>query len=71
MSGRQLTRCALSLLLSCAALPAAASGPGERIYREGLLPSGQPLQAVRGPSLQLSGTGAACINCHRRSGFHR
>jgi len=69
VSGRLLTRCALSLLLSCAALPAAASGPGERIYREGLLPSGQPLRAVRGPSLQLSGTEAACINCHRRSGL--
>ena len=70
MSGRQFTRCPLLLLLlSCAALAASASGPGERIYREGMLPGGQALHAVRDPGLQLSGNEAACINCHRRSGL--
>ena len=46
-----------------------AAGPGERIYREGILPSGQPVQAERGPSMHITAATAACVNCHRRSGL--
>jgi hypothetical protein len=42
---------------------------GETIYRAGILPSGQPLSARRGPDLPVLGADAACSNCHRRSGF--
>jgi cytochrome c553 len=42
---------------------------GESIYREGILPSGQPLSAQRDPDLPVLGADAACSNCHRRSGF--
>jgi hypothetical protein len=42
---------------------------GEAIYRSGVLPSGQPLQAEREPGMRIQGTTAACVNCHRRSGL--
>ncbi len=42
---------------------------GQRIYREGLLSSGEPLQAVHQGGMTMSGAQAACINCHRRSGL--
>jgi hypothetical protein len=51
----------------CAA--GAAPPAGESIYRRGVLPSGQPLSATRGPDLRMSGRDAACGNCHRRSGL--
>jgi hypothetical protein len=41
---------------------------GERIYREGRLPSGAPLRA-RAASGEISGADAACVLCHRRSGL--
>jgi hypothetical protein len=43
--------------------------PGESIYRQGILPSGQPLTATRDGGLRISGAAAACTNCHRRSGL--
>lgn len=43
--------------------------PGMRMYREGILPSGQPMQATLQNGLTLSGAQAACVTCHRRSGF--
>lgn len=49
-----------------AATPSAA---GEAIYRQGILPSGQPLRAKRNVDGVMSGAGAACVNCHRRSGL--
>jgi hypothetical protein len=52
-----------------APIRAAATEAGERIYREGLLPSGQPLRATVGSDVELRGTSAACVNCHRRSGY--
>jgi hypothetical protein len=58
--------------ISCLAASAgAAQGNdlGARIYREGILPSGAPLHAVGQNGIPLSGADAACINCHRRSGF--
>ncbi|HEY0749383.1 MAG TPA: cytochrome c [Steroidobacteraceae bacterium] len=42
---------------------------GELIYRAGILPSAQPLSGVREPNLPILGAEAACMNCHRRSGF--
>jgi cytochrome c553 len=60
--------------MSGAELPAGASildtpDPGLRLYREGLLPSGQPLQAELPGGVRLPGASAACASCHRRSGF--
>lgn len=42
---------------------------GQRIYREGVLPSGQPLQGAGPAGVLLSGKAAACVTCHRRSGY--
>ncbi len=42
---------------------------GMRIYREGILPSGAPLRAIGQNGIALSAADAACINCHRRSGY--
>lgn len=56
-------------LLFCSSPMFAASGTGQEIYRDGILPSGRPLQAMREPGLPISGAAAACANCHRRSGL--
>ena len=40
----------------------------ERLYREGILPSGEPLRGVRAGT-EVSGALAACELCHRRSGM--
>ena len=42
---------------------------GEAIYRHGILGSGKPLEATREAGLRMVGAEAACVNCHRRSGF--
>lgn len=42
---------------------------GRRIYMEGILPSGKPLQGKRADVVQLEGATAACETCHRRSGM--
>lgn len=42
---------------------------GMAIYREGRLPSGEPLRARVENDVELVGERAACQNCHRRSGF--
>ncbi|BDG10823.1 c-type cytochrome [Anaeromyxobacter paludicola] len=52
------------------AAPAPASpGAGERIYREGLLPSGRPVRGAREGGGGVEGALAACATCHRRSGL--
>lgn len=43
--------------------------PGQHIYRDGILPSGEPLRATVQQGVALSGTDAACTKCHRRSGL--
>jgi hypothetical protein len=58
---------------------AASAGPGnptserlrlgERIYREGVLPSGAPLRAHHEGGGDVAGALAACAQCHRRSGM--
>ncbi len=40
----------------------------ERLYRDGVLPSGAPLRAL-GAAGELGGADAACARCHRRSGM--
>jgi hypothetical protein len=42
---------------------------GERIYRSGLLPNGQAVQALTGSGTHLNGTQVSCEGCHRRSGL--
>lgn len=62
---------------ACSAGPAAVAckadtellAIGRRIYREGLLPSGQPIQGVGPANVVLSAAQAACATCHRRSGY--
>lgn len=67
----------ITLLSIAIALPGvAAPAPdttgiddGARIYREGVMPSGQPLLAIGAGGNTLSGADAACAKCHRRSGL--
>ena len=42
---------------------------GEAIYRRGVAGSGAPLEAAREAGMRMQGAAAACVNCHRRSGF--
>ena len=49
---------------ACAATPA-----GETLYRRGILPSAEPVEATREAGAALRGGDAACVNCHRRSGL--
>jgi cytochrome c553 len=62
---------------ACAGGPDRASGAGEaellaigqRIYRDGVLPSGRPLVGTAQANTQRVGADAACATCHRRSGY--
>lgn len=42
---------------------------GLRIYRDGILPSGQLLRGLGPAKVTLTGADAACVTCHRRSGY--
>ena len=71
--------CFLTLFLGAAAALAAPdqSTPsreeilqlGERMYREGLLPSGEPIQAFVSGDVPVEGTAFTCVSCHLHSGL--
>jgi len=42
---------------------------GEKMYVEGFLPSGKPLQGLVQGDIPVSGEKFTCANCHQRSGF--
>jgi hypothetical protein len=45
------------------------AGAGERLYREGLLSSGQPVEAVVQGDVAVTGVQLSCATCHGRSGM--
>ncbi|MDD2733102.1 MAG: ABC transporter substrate-binding protein [Desulfuromonadaceae bacterium] len=61
----------------CAGIVAAAPLPppeevirlGERMYRDGILPSGSTMQAVIRDDVQVHGASFSCVSCHLRSGI--
>jgi mono/diheme cytochrome c family protein len=59
---------AASVSFACAA-DADMLEAGKRIYRDGVLASGAPLRATGQNGIAMSGAGAACAHCHRRSGY--
>ncbi|MBI4995952.1 MAG: hypothetical protein HZA64_09470 [Rhodocyclales bacterium] len=42
---------------------------GKRLYRDGILPSGEPVVATVAGGVQTRGRQAACATCHRKSGL--
>ena len=42
---------------------------GERMYREGILPNGEPMQALVAADVTVDGRMFTCVNCHQRSGL--
>jgi cytochrome c553 len=81
-SARRAAPLALAALLAPAIAPGARAQAGaarrpdaamleigQRIYREGMLPSGGPLKGAAQAGVERAGPDAACEGCHRRSGY--
>lgn len=49
--------------------PERAQALGERMYREGILPSGEPMQSLVSGDVRVLGTSFACAGCHLRAGL--
>lgn len=49
--------------------PAEVLRLGQRMYREGILPDGKPLQGFISSDVPVSGTAFTCVSCHLRSGL--
>jgi hypothetical protein len=49
--------------------PAQDATAGESIYVRGMLATGEPVRGERASAPGVQGAGAACANCHRRSGL--
>ena len=63
-----LAACFAAAAVQAATAPDELLRAGERIYQEGLLPSGQPLIGRGRGDVVRRGADAACAACHRRSG---
>ena len=65
----------LAVVTVCAAdqKPAPASPEtllqGEKMYRDGLLPSGEPMTAILRGDVRVPGNAFSCVSCHLRSGI--
>jgi mono/diheme cytochrome c family protein len=60
---------ALLMLLAVASHSFANEESAQRLYRQAILPSGAMVRGDRGANGAVEGFDAACVNCHRRSGF--
>jgi hypothetical protein len=61
--------CLMLVALSGPLETATEEGAAERLYRNGMLPSGLPLVGRREGGARVLGAAGACFNCHRRSGL--
>jgi mono/diheme cytochrome c family protein len=68
-SGTALRAAWLACLLASLPVAAADVDAGRRMYREGLLPDGQPLTAIVTGDVEILGTQFSCVSCHGRSGM--
>jgi len=62
--------CALcGISATAAGAPSGDVEAGARLYQQGILASGEPLVGEGFGGVEISGDYAACVRCHRRSGF--